>query len=194
MNCCCIEIFEIFETPKSFTTCTPCMLWIAVVLRSLKYLKHRSCCKSAIYTCCELLLYWDLWNIWNTFLKSYYKLHVVVNCCCIEIFEIFETPLSLINLGEDMLWIAVVLRSLKYLKHHVGDYQRLAWVVNCCCIEIFEIFETPICLAKCYPSLLWIAVVLRSLKYLKHHVAFKKKRSCGCELLLYWDLWNIWNT
>ena len=41
----------------------------------------------------------------------------VVNCCLIEIFEIFETTYPIFD-------------------------TRLKTVVNCCLIEIFEIFET----------------------------------------------------
>ena len=195
-------------------------MWIAVVLRSLKYLKHPEANALNLSISCELLLYWDLWNIWNTKKKRWFSLSNVVNCCCIEIFEIFETPRSSRLRAQLLLWIAVVLRSLKYLKHQKEkmiqfikccelllywdlwniwntsfDRWAVKWsVVNCCCIEIFEIFETPKVVAKKDKPALWIAVVLRSLKYLKHPTFSYYVCPIGCELLLYWDLWNIWNT
>ena len=117
VNCCCIEIFEIFETPPKQTT-TP--------VRS-----------------CELLLYWDLWNIWNTRFAWKCPLLRVVNCCCIEIFEIFETPNGIKALPSDSCELLLywdlwnIWNTWAHLSNHAGG------VVNCCCIEIFEIFETP---------------------------------------------------
>ena len=270
VNCCCIEIFEIFETPATHGSQQEFGLWIAVVLRSLKYLKHPLRLTYIPYLSCELLLYWDLWNIWNTSFSIIYRQSWVVNCCCIEIFEIFETPtmekLTAQSSCELLLywdlWNIWNTRSRQYRPHKVvvncccieifeifetpssggtvtsvGCELLLYWdlwniwntttlrrffllaVVNCCCIEIFEIFETPHSSFIASRSSLWIAVVLRSLKYLKHHtfavldyilvvncccieifeifetpimvVMFQR---LGCELLLYWDLWNIWNT
>ncbi len=81
MNCCLIEIFEIFETTnKAFN--------------------------DAIEGC-ELLFNWDLWNIRNNIKGANASIKGVVNCCLIEIFEIFETTNAELEAQLTELWIAV---------------------------------------------------------------------------------------
>ena len=66
----------------------------SVLLRSLKYSKQRIFQVSRYARCCELLFNWDLWNIRNNNATVEHAKVVVVNCCLIEIFEIFETTLQ----------------------------------------------------------------------------------------------------